>query len=97
VVKNKVAPQFKDAEFDIMYGNGISTEGDILDLAVNNKMVQKSGAWFSCGDQRLGHGRENVRQFLLDNPELVAQLRRKIIEAIDPEWRNVGVPASEGE
>jgi len=97
VVKNKVAPPFKDAEFDIMYGAGISTEGDILDLAVNNNIVQKSGAWFSYGDQRLGQGRENVRQFLRDNPELVAQLRREIIEAIDPEWRNVGVPASEVE
>ena len=97
VVKNKVAPPFKDAEFDIMYGAGISTEGDIIDLAVNNNIVQKSGAWFSYGDQRLGQGRENVRQFLRDNPELVAQLRREIIEAIDPEWRNVGVPASEGE
>jgi recombination protein RecA len=97
VVKNKVAPPFKEAEFDIMYGTGISTEGDILDLAVNNKMVQKSGAWFSYGDQRLGQGRENVRQFLRDNPDLLTQLRREIIEAIDPEWRNVGVPASEGE
>ena len=97
VVKNKVAPPFKDAEFDIMYGAGISTEGDILDLAVNNKMVQKSGAWFSYGDQRLGQGRENVRQFLRDNPDLLTQLRREIIEAINPEWRNVGVPASEGE
>jgi len=97
VVKNKVAPPFKDAEFDIMYGTGISTEGDILDLAVNNNIMQKSGAWFSYGDQRLGQGRENVRQFLRDNPDLLAQLRREIIEAIDPEWRNVGVPASEGE
>ena len=97
VVKNKVAPPFKEAEFDIMYGVGISTEGDILDLAVNNKIVQKSGAWFSYGDQRLGQGRENVRQFLRDNPELVAQLRREIIDAIDPEWRNVGMAASEGE
>jgi recombination protein RecA len=95
VVKNKVAPPFKDAEFDIMYGAGISTEGDILDLAVNNKIVQKSGAWFSYGDQRLGQGRENVRQFLRDNPELLAQFRREIIEALDPEWRNVGLSATE--
>src|SRR5664280_1277630 len=95
VVKNKVAPPFKDAEFDIMYGAGISTEGDILDLAVNNNIVQKSGAWFSYGDQRLGQGRENVRQFLRDNPELLAQFRREIIEALDPEWRNVGLSATE--
>ena len=72
VVKNKVAPPFKEAEFDIMYGTGISTEGDVLDLAVEHKIVQKSGAWFSYGDQRLGQGRENVRQFLRDNPELRA-------------------------
>ncbi len=86
VVKNKVAPPFKEAEFDIMYGLGISTEGDVLDLAVNNKIVQKSGAWFSYGDQRLGQGRENVRQFLRDNPELVQQLRREVIQAVNPEW-----------
>jgi recombination protein RecA len=88
VVKNKVAPPFKEAEFDIMYGVGISTEGDVLDLAVNNKIVQKSGAWFSYGDQRLGQGRENVRQFLRDNPELVQQLRREIVQAVNPEWGN---------
>jgi recombination protein RecA len=86
VVKNKVAPPFKDAEFDIMYGTGISTEGDVLDLAVNNKIVQKSGSWFSFGDQRLGQGRENVRQFLRDNPELVSQFRREVIQVLDPEW-----------
>ena len=84
VVKNKVAPPFKEAEFDIMYGLGISTEGDVLDLAVNNKIVQKSGAWFSYGDQRLGQGRENVRQFLRDNPELVQQLRREVIAGRQP-------------
>ena len=86
VVKNKVAPPFKEAEFDIMYGVGISTEGDVLDLAVEHKIVQKSGAWFSYGDQRLGQGRENVRQFLRDNPELVLQLRREVIQAVNPEW-----------
>ncbi len=86
VVKNKVAPPFKEAEFDIMYGQGISTEGDILDLAVIHKMVQKSGAWFSYGDQRLGQGRENVRQFLRDNPELVQQLRQAIFDAATVDW-----------
>jgi recombination protein RecA len=90
VVKNKVAPPFKEAEFDIMYGVGISTEGDVLDLAVQNKIVQKSGAWFSYGDQRLGQGRENVRQFLRDNPELVQQLRREVIAAIEPDWNPAG-------
>ncbi len=90
VVKNKVAPPFKEAEFDIMYGVGISTEGDVLDLAVNNKIVQKSGAWFSYGDQRLGQGRENVRQFLRDNQELVQQLRREVIQVLNPEWKDGG-------
>jgi recombination protein RecA len=97
VVKNKVAPPFKEAEFDIMYGQGISSEGDVLDLAVENKIVQKSGAWFSYGDQRLGQGRENVRQFLRDNPELVQQLRREVIAAINPEWQAdaTGAPAGQ--
>ena len=90
VVKNKVAPPFKEAEFDIMYGVGISTEGDVLDLAVTNKIVQKSGSWFSYGDQRLGQGRENVRQFLHDNPELVQQLRREVVQAVNPEWNTAG-------
>jgi recombination protein RecA len=95
VVKNKVAPPFKEAEFDIMYGLGISTEGDVLDLAVNNKIVQKSGAWFSYGDQRLGQGRENVRGFLRDNPELLAQIRREVIHAINPDWEVAGDGAAE--
>jgi recombination protein RecA len=104
VVKNKVAPPFKEAEFDIMYGVGISTEGDVLDLAVNNKIVQKSGAWFSYGDQRLGQGRENVRQFLRDNPELVQHLRSEVIRELNPEWNSAAtagdsadsVPVSDG-
>jgi recombination protein RecA len=86
IVKNKVAPPFKEAEFDIMYGQGISTEGDILDLAVQANIIQKSGAWFSYGDQRLGQGRENVRQFLHDNPELVQQLRTEVIAAVEADW-----------
>ena len=89
VVKNKVAPPFKEAEFDIMYGTGISTEGDILDLAVEHKIVQKSGAWFSYGDMRLGQGRENVRQFLRDNPGLVQELRREIIRVVNPDWASL--------
>jgi recombination protein RecA len=96
VVKNKVAPPFKEAEFDIMYGTGISSEGDILDLAVLHKIVQKSGAWFSYGDQRLGQGRENVRQFLRDNPDLLKQMREEIIRVIDPEWRRSGATAGNG-
>jgi recombination protein RecA len=68
VVKNKVAPPFREAEFDIMYGEGISREGDLLDLAVEKRIIEKSGAWFAYGGERLGQGRENVKQFLRDNP-----------------------------
>jgi recombination protein RecA len=68
VVKNKVAPPFREAEFDVMYGEGISKEGDLLDLAVERKIVDKSGTWFSYSGERLGQGRENVKQFLKDNP-----------------------------
>jgi recombination protein RecA len=72
VVKNKVAPPFREAEFDILYGEGISKEGDLLDLAVERKIVDKSGTWFAFGGERLGQGRENAKQFLRDNP-VVAQ------------------------
>ena len=68
VVKNKVAPPFREAEFDIMYGEGISKEGDLLDLAVEKRIVEKSGAWFAFGGERLGQGRENAKQFLKENP-----------------------------
>lgn len=85
VVKNKVAPPFKQAEFDIMYGTGISVPGEVLDMAVENKVVQKSGAWFSYGDQRLGQGRENVKNFLRDNPELLETIRTQIIAVVRPD------------
>ncbi len=80
VVKNKVAPPFKDTEFDIVYGEGISIEGDILDLAVDYNLVNKSGAWYSYGDERIGQGRENVKTYLREHPEIVATLRDRIIE-----------------
>jgi recombination protein RecA len=78
VVKNKMAPPFKLAEFDILYGQGISRIGDILDLAITHKMIDKSGAWFSYGDIRLGQGRENVRQFLEQNPDICRELEGKL-------------------
>ena len=68
IVKNKVAPPFREAEFDVMYGEGISREGDLLDLAVEKRIVEKSGAWFAFAGERLGQGRENAKQFLKDNP-----------------------------
>ncbi|USN98243.1 MAG: recombinase RecA [Phycisphaeraceae bacterium] len=84
VVKNKVAPPFRDAEFDIMYDEGISTTGDLLDLAVNEKIVDKSGAWFSYADLRLGQGRERSKDFLRENPELFEEIRRKVLEIRAP-------------
>lgn len=78
VVKNKVAPPFKQAEFDIVYGDGISRTGDLLDLAVNNGMVDKSGAWYTYNDERIGQGRENAKKYLKEHPELMADLDRKL-------------------
>ncbi len=86
VVKNKISPPFKQAEFDILWGEGISSEGDILDLAIDEKLIQKSGAWFSMDGENLGQGRENTRQFLRDNPEVCAQLRKNILERKNIQW-----------
>jgi len=82
VVKNKVAPPFKKAEFDIMYGEGISKTGEIVDLGVELNVIKKSGSWFSYGDTKLGQGRESVKSVLRDNPELAQELEAKIFEAI---------------
>ncbi|MHC5119677.1 MAG: recombinase RecA [Planctomycetota bacterium] len=81
VVKNKVAAPFKTAEFDIMFNEGISYEGDLLDLAVDNNIVNKSGAWFNYGQVKLGQGRENAKQFFRDNPELIDELKTKVLIA----------------
>jgi recombination protein RecA len=78
VVKNKVAAPFREAEFDILYGEGISREGDLLDLAVNNNLLEKSGAWFSYKGERIGQGRENARQFLKDNRETFTKLEAEV-------------------
>ena len=82
VIKNKVAPPFRTAEFDIIYGEGISKVGEIVDLGVEYNLIKKSGSWFSYGDVKIGQGRETVKQMLLDNPELCAELENKIKEAI---------------
>lgn len=82
VVKNKVAPPFRKAEFDIMYGEGISKSGEIVDLGVHYNILKKSGSWFSYGDTKLGQGRETVRKLIIDNPELAQELETKIMEAI---------------
>lgn len=81
IVKNKVAPPFRTAEFDILYGEGISRTGEIVDLGVDRGIIKKSGSWFSYGDTKLGQGRDAVKQLLLDNPELSAEVENKIREA----------------
>ena len=88
VVKNKVAPPFRQSEFDIMFNEGISVTGDLLDLAINDGIAQKSGAWFSYGDIRLGQGRENAKQFLRDNPDLIVEMRKRVLE------KHLGTPAT---
>jgi len=82
VVKNKVAPPFKIAEFDILYGEGISREGSILDLAVAQKIIAKSGSWYSYGDVRMAQGRDNARLFLKDNPELCEEIEARLREIL---------------
>lgn len=90
VVKNKVAPPFKQAEFDIMYGTGISREGSVLDTAVEFKIVQKSGAWYAYQGERLGQGRENAKEFLKQHPELMQEIERKVYEKA-----NLNMPSDE--
>jgi len=89
VVKNKVAPAFREAEFDVMYGEGISRTGDLLDLAVDKRIIEKSGAWFAYGGERLGQGRENAKQFLKENPDIAKtiedRVRRELGLVRDPE------------
>ncbi len=80
VVKNKIAPPFKEAEFDLIYGHGISKEGDILDLGVSLGIVEKNGAWFSFGEERIGQGRQNVRRFLVENTDIRDKIRQLVIE-----------------
>ncbi|HRB54151.1 MAG TPA: DNA recombination/repair protein RecA, partial [Bacteroidia bacterium] len=83
VVKNKVAPPFRQAEFDIMYGEGISKTGELVDLGVELNIVKKSGSWFSYGDTKLGQGRDAVKQLFSDNPELADEIENKIKEAMN--------------
>ena len=80
VVKNKVAPPFRETEFDIIFGEGISREGDLLDLAADNNIVEKSGAWYSYKGTRIGQGRDNVRMFLKEKPEIVQEIEKALRE-----------------
>ncbi len=85
VVKNKVAPPFKQAEFDIMYGQGISKAGDVLDCAVEEKIVEKAGSWYSYAGERIGQGRENVKKWLEDNPTILDKIEGQLLETLKPE------------
>jgi recombination protein RecA len=80
IVKNKVAPPFKEVEFDLIHGEGISREGDVLDLAADKNIVEKSGTWYSYHGQRIGQGRENSKQFLKENPKILEQMEAEILE-----------------
>jgi len=82
VVKNKVAPPFRQAEFDIMFGEGISREGSLLDVAVEHDIVRKSGAWYTFDDDQLGQGKENAKRFLRENPEIAVQLQAQVLAAV---------------
>ena len=88
IVKNKVAPPFREAEFDIVYGKGISKEGSILDLAVELDIIQKSGSWFSYNGERIGQGRENVKAYIAERPELMAELDKKIRDNFNQAFEN---------
>ena len=104
VVKNKIAPPFKEAEFDIMFGKGISREGDVLDLAANINVINKSGAWYAYEGSKIGQGRENAKVYLREHPEIMKEVDRKVREhyglipseeAAQPEEKITGKPAKE--
>ena len=95
IVKNKVAPPFKEAEFDIMYGKGVSKSGEILDLAVKLEIVQKSGAWFSYNGERLGQGRDNVKKLFEEEPELAQEIEQKVLENMEQLTRIQPSPVKE--
>jgi recombination protein RecA len=97
VVKNKVAPPFREAEFDILYGEGISKEGDLLDLGVDHKVVEKSGAWYAFGGERMGQGRENARQFLKDNKDVRQEIENRLRQGLGlPVLEETPAPAASG-
>ena len=95
VVKNKVSPPFKLAEFEILYGEGISREGEIIELGVQHGLIDKAGSWYSYGNDRIGQGKENVREFLKANPEVGAELEQKIREKLLPKTVKGAAPDAE--
>ena len=96
VVKNKVSPPFKQAEFEILYGQGISRFGEIIDLGVQHNIVDKAGSWYSYGDDRIGQGKENVREFLKNNPEMAAEIEEKIRAKLLPKTVKAVIEAADG-
>ena len=84
VVKNKVSPPFRIAEFEILYGHGISAEGEIIDLGVENNLIEKSGSWYSYDGDRIGQGKENVREYLIENPKIKEEIKQKILDTMIP-------------
>ncbi len=88
IVKNKVAPPFREAEFDIVYGQGISKEGSVLDLAVNLDIIEKSGSWFSYNGERIGQGRENIKKYLADNPKFMEEIEKKVRDNFNKAFEN---------
>lgn len=97
VVKNKIAPPFKEAEFDIMFGKGVSREGDILDLAAKDNIIEKSGAWFAYNGSKIGQGRENAKQYLADNPDILAEVEEKVRTKYGLAPAHEGLPQREEE
>jgi recombination protein RecA len=97
VVKNKLAPPFRQAEFEILYGEGISREGELVDLGVANNLVEKSGAWYSYNGDRIGQGKENARQFLKDNPEIAEDIYGKLRVVLMPVRQSKAAAAAAAE
>jgi recombination protein RecA len=97
VVKNKVAPPFKQAEFDIMYGSGISREGEIIDLGVQANIVDKAGAWFSYSGNRIGQGKDNVREYLKEHPDMAFEIENRVREQLGVVARAASAPVPEAE
>ncbi len=95
VVKNKVAPPFREAEFDIIYGKGISKEGSLLDLAVNLDIIEKSGSWFSYNGEKIGQGRENIKKYLENNPKLMAEIEKKVRDNFNKAFENALIEEDE--
>jgi recombination protein RecA len=95
VVKNKVSPPFKTAEFDILFGEGISREGEVIDMGVNARILDKSGAWYAYNGEKIGQGRDNAREFLRENPELAREIENKIRESLSISLRPAGVAGNE--